>query len=90
MHFQRLHSEGHTTSISKLSQSVQLDSLPSWRIHLSLSENMPYLLYYTHTDAQLELFGSSANGFGSSDSDADLCLILNEEYTAEYDTLTAS
>ena len=33
------------------------------------------------TEAKLELFGSSANGFGSFDSDVDLCLILNEEYT---------
>ena len=34
----------------------------------------------SHAEAQLELFGSSANGFGSVNSDVDLCLILNQPY----------
>ena len=38
------------------------------------------------SEAALELFGSSANGFGSYDSDVDLCLILNEEYTVREHT----
>ena len=40
------------------------------------------------SEAALELFGSSANGFGSYDSDVDLCLILNEEYTVREHTST--
>ena len=29
-----------------------------------------------YVDAELEMFGSSANGFGSKDSDLDICLTL--------------
>ena len=31
-------------------------------------------------EATLELFGSSANGFGHCQSDLDLCLLMNETY----------
>ena len=31
-------------------------------------------------EATLELFGSSANGFGHCNSDLDLCLLMNEKY----------
>ena len=33
-------------------------------------------------EATLELFGSSANGFGIFSSDLDLCLLMNETYEA--------
>ena len=38
----------------------------------------------THTDARLQMFGSSANGFGSKNSDLDLCMTLpNDDKVSE-------
>ena len=34
------------------------------------------LVFLYHVDADLEMFGSSANGFGSKTSDLDICLTL--------------
>ena len=41
------------------------------QLQLFLSMSM-----YVCTGAQLEIFGSSANGFGSKNSDLDICLTL--------------
>lgn len=35
-----------------------------------------FVSVFLHVGAQLEMFGSSANGFGSKDSDLDICLTL--------------
>lgn len=40
-------------------------------------------LCHTHVDANLLLFGSSANGFGSYKSDLDICLALPQLAEAE-------
>lgn len=34
------------------------------------------IVFLYHVDADLEMFGSSANGFGSKTSDLDICLTL--------------
>ena len=35
-----------------------------------------WVCIYTYLGAELEMFGSSANGFGSKGSDLDICLTL--------------
>ena len=60
------------------SESYFSSHLSDFSTRLSLTL---FFIFSSLTEATLELFGSSANGFGSFDSDVDLCLILNEEYT---------
>lgn len=46
-------------------------------IDLYLSANWHNIyLPYIHVGAELKIFGSSANGFGSKNSDLDICMIL--------------
>ena len=45
---------------------------------------------FINTDASLQLFGSSANGFGSFKSDLDICMTLDRDTDVRIVTLTCS
>ena len=46
--------------------------------------------FVINTDARLQLFGSSANGFGSFKSDLDICMTLDGNTDVRIVTLTCS
>ena len=46
--------------------------------------------FVINTDAWLQLFGSSANGFGSFKSDLDICMTLDGDTDVRIVTLTCS
>lgn len=66
----------YTTNISKyvlMSQCMH----KKFRTQFQYCVNLAYNINF-HKGAQLDLFGSSANGFGSYKSDLDICLTLPE------------